>query len=114
MTFTSLTDKQKKQIQNHKEKHGARSANVFKAHLMRGKSKKESEKLAVERTPNLPPRRERRKKVKVEVDVEGEEAHTISSQGKRGRKKKVKEPEPEPEPEVETDDEETEETEEEE
>ena len=57
MTFTALNDKQKKQIEKHKKKHGTRSANVFRAHLMRGKSKKEAEKLAAERTPNLPSRR---------------------------------------------------------
>ena len=76
MTFVALTDKQKKQVAKHKEKYGNRSANVFKAHLMRGKSKKEAEKIAVERTPNLPPRRPRRKRTinvkEIEVKPEAE------------------------------------------
>lgn len=65
--FQKLTDKQIVAVQKHREAHGTRSANVFRANLMRGKSLKEAKKIAEERTPNLPPRRSRRKAKEAEV-----------------------------------------------
>lgn len=92
MTFTALTEKQKKQIAEHRQKHGSRSANVFRAHLMRGKTKKEAEKKAAERVPNLPPKKERKDKKKKTAEPEEE----IKTKPKPKRKKKIVEPEPEP------------------
>lgn len=64
MAFTKLTDKQKKQLQKHKEKYGSRHYNVMKAHMMRGKDTKEAHKIAQDRVPTLPERKKRMKKVK--------------------------------------------------
>lgn len=68
MTFRKLTEKETALVSKHRDKYGSRSANVYRANIMRGKTHKESEKLAKEKAPNLPPRRERRKKLKVDIE----------------------------------------------
>ncbi len=60
--FRKLSEKEIALVQKHKEKNGTRSANVYRANLMRGKTHKEADKLAKERAPQLPARRTRRKK----------------------------------------------------
>jgi hypothetical protein len=79
--FQKLTDKQIAAVQKHKAAHGTRSANVFRASLMRGRSLKEAKKIADERTPNLPPRRARRKPAGSEdppAEAKGDEVKNIS------------------------------------
>lgn len=63
--FRKLSEKEIALVQKHKEKNGTRSANVYRANLMRGKTHKEADKLAKERAPQLPARRTRRKKADI-------------------------------------------------
>lgn len=70
--FQKLTEKQIEQVRKHKEKNGTRSANVYRANLMRGKSHKEADKIAKARVAELPPRRARRKKGDVAPELQPE------------------------------------------